>query len=201
MVRDMSNNAGNTKSTKLNLSALGDAANDTVNFGTNEKPELKEEVQAKIVGIDFRRMNDLLGNQNDPSKKYYKCILSVETEFDFYDEDTQQNKTAHCRDNYSGLRYFPKLVTDETGEVVVNARGEPQVALDATGEPVLDRLWLGDTSDFGKLFVAAQEYDSSIRSYSDFLSFMESHEDCIIKTEHPNYNGKPFVKEVIQKFI
>jgi len=201
MVREMSNNAGNAKSVKLNLDALGDAANDTVNFGTNEKPELKEPVQAKIVNIDFRRRNELLSNQGDPAKKYYKCVLSVETEFEFYDEESKQTKTAHCRDNYSGLRYIPKLVVDENNEVVLNAHGEPEIVLDATGEPVLERLWLGDGSDFGQLFLKAQEYDSSIRSYSDFLSFMEKHEDCMIMTEHPEFNRKTFVKEVIQEFI
>lgn len=185
----MSNNAGNVKSVKLNLDALGDVANETVNFGTNEKPELKSEVEAEIVAIDFRRRNELLSYQNNPAKKYYKCILSVETEFEYVDEEDNQTKVAHCRDNYSGLRYIPKM--DDEGQVI----------LDATGEPVLERLWLGDGSDFGRLFLLAQEYDSSIRSYSDFLSFMGTHKKCVVMTEYPKFGNQTFVKEVIQKFI
>lgn len=185
MPRDMSNNAGNqqNKNVQLNLDALGDVANDSVNFGSNEKPELPGEVEATIVGVDFYRRNELQTNQNDPAKKYFKCILAIETEFEF------DGKTVRSRDNYSGLRYIPQL--DEFS----------QVARDANGEPVLARLWLGETSKFGKLFLKAQEFDSSIKSYSDFLNFINTQKKCVIKTEHTNYGGKDYVGEVIQRFI
>jgi hypothetical protein len=187
MPRDMSMNAGNQKNVKLNLDALGDAANDTVNFGGNDKPILTQQVQAKIVGTDFYRRQEVLNNQNDPSKKYFKCILAVETEFE-YEEDGQVKK-AHCRDNYSGLRYIPKV--DELGQII----------LDGNGEPILERLWLGEGSKFGRLFQAAQQYDSTIRSYSDFLQFMSSHEDCIVMTEKVRFGQNEYITEVIQEFI
>lgn len=184
MPRDMSNgNAGNQKNVQLNLDALGDVANDTVNFGSNEKPELTEEVEATIVGVNFYRRNEIQSNQNDPSKKYFKCILAIETEFEF------EGKTVRSRDNYSGLRFVPKL--DEYSQVV----------RDANGEPVLERLWLGETSKFGKLFLKAQEFDSSIASYSDFLHFVNNHKKCIIKTEHTNFGGNDYAGEIIQRFI
>lgn len=191
MPRDMSGNFGNNgsqKNVKLNLDALGDAANDTVNFGTNDKPILTAPVQAKIVNTDFYRRQELASNQNDPSKKYFKCILAVETEFEYVDENGE-TLSAHCRDNYSGLRFIPKL--DEMGQVV----------LDASGEPVLERLWLGDGSGFGKLFLMAQEFDSSVRSYSDFLKFMDTQENCTVMTEKVRYGSNEYTKEVIQSFI
>lgn len=187
MPRDMSSNAGNQKNVQLNLDALGDAANDTVNFGGNDKPELTQPVEARIVSTDFYRRQELLNNQNDPSKKYFKCILAVETEFKY--EENGEIRTAHCRDNYSGLRYIPKL--DDFGQVIV----------DAQGEPILERLWLGEGSGFGRLFQAAQEYNSTIRSYSDFLKFINEHEKCIVMTEKPSFGNQTYVKEVIQKFI
>lgn len=192
MPRDMSMNSGNgqKRTSKLNLDALGDAVNDTVvvSADSKEKPILLEEVEATIISIDFFRQNQLSSYQSDPSKKYFKCTLAVETEFDF--EENGQAKHGVSRDNYSGLRFIPKF--NEMGEVV----------LDATGEPVLDRLWLGDTSDFGALFVKAQEFDSSVRSYSDFLNFMGTQKKCVIKTEERTYSGNQvFKKEVIQRFI
>lgn len=184
MPRDMSNNAGNqNKNVQLNLDALGDVAKDTVNFGSNEKPELNGEVDATIVSVDFYRRQELQSNQNDPSKKYFKCILAIETEFEF------EGKTVRSRDNYSGLRFIPQL--NEYSEVV----------RDANGEPILERLWLGETSKFGKLFLKAQEFDSSIKSYSDFLTFINEQKNCVIKTEHTNFGGKDYVGEIIQRFV
>lgn len=183
MPRDMSNGNGNSKNVQLNLDALGDVANDTVNFGSTEKPELNGEVEATIVSVDFYRRNEIQANQNDPAKKYFKCILAIETEFEF------EGKKVRSRDNYSGLRYIPKL--NEYSEVV----------RDANGEPILERLWLGETSKFGKLFLKAQEFDGSIQSYSDFLSFINKQKKCVIKTEHTSFGGKDYVGEIIQRFI
>lgn len=186
MPRDMSNNGGK-KSAMLNLDALGDAANETVNFGSNDKPALTEEVEATIVNTELRRMNDVESYRDDPSKKFFKVVLSIETEFS-YKEDGK-TKTAHSRDNYSGLRYIPKM--DDQGNILY----------DATGEPEFERFWLGETSDCGKLMLVAQEYDSKIRSYSDFFNFVANHEKCVIMTEQRHMAGKTIDKEVIQRFI
>lgn len=183
------NNANNQKSMSLNLDALGDAANQTVNMGSGEKPILKEEVEAVIIGTDFRLMNQLQSNQSDPSKKYFNTIFAIETKFSYKNEDGDMVE-ATSRDNYGGLRYFPKL--DDNGQPIRDASGQPQ----------LDRLWSGDGSAFGRLFLVVQEKDKTVRSYSDFFKFFAKEGiRCMIKTEETNYQGNKNNKEVIQKFI
>lgn len=182
-------NANNQKSMSLNLDALGDAANQTVNMGSGEKPILKEEVEAEIIGTDFRLMNQLQSNQSDPSKKYFNTIFAIETKFSYKNEDGDVVETT-SRDNYGGLRYFP--VFDDNGNIV----------RDATGQPKLDRLWSGDGSAFGKLFNTVQSKDKSVRSYSDFFRFFTKENlKCMIKTEETNYQGTKNHKEVIQSFL
>ena len=182
-------NANNQKSMSLNLDALGDAANQTVNMGSGEKPILKEEVEAEIIGTDFRLMNQLQSNQSDPSKKYFNTIFAIETKFSYKNEDGDVVE-ATSRDNYGGLRYFPKL--DDNGQPIRDASGQPQ----------LDRLWSGDGSAFGRLFLVAQEKDKTVRSYSDFFKFFAKEGiRCMIKTEETNYQGNKNNKEVIQSFL
>lgn len=182
-------NAGNKRSMSINLDALGDAANQTVNMGSGEKPTLREEVEAEIIGTDFRLMNQLQSNQNDPSKKYFNTVFAIETKFTYKTEDGDIVETT-SRDNYGGLRYFP--VMDDNGNVVRDASGQPQ----------LDRLWSGDGSAFGKLFNLVQAKDKTVRSYSDFFRFFTKDAiKCLIKTEETNYQGTKSQKEVIQSFI
>ncbi|MBR6515605.1 MAG: hypothetical protein IKT40_01985 [Bacilli bacterium] len=182
-------NANNQKSMSLNLDALGDAANQTVNMGSGEKPILKEEVEAEIIGTDFRLMNQLQSNQSDPSKKYFNTIFAIETKFSYKNEDGDMVE-ATSRDNYGGLRYFPKL--DDNGQPIRDASGQPQ----------LDRLWSGDGSAFGRLFLVVQEKDKTVRSYSDFFKFFAKEGiRCMIKTEETNYQGNKNNKEVIQSFL
>lgn len=182
-------NAGNKRSMSINLDALGDAANQTVNMGSGEKPILREEVEAEIIGTDFRLMNQLQSNQNDPSKKYFNTVFAIETKFSYKTEDGDVVETT-SRDNYGGLRYFP--VMDDNGNVIRDASGQPQ----------LDRLWSGDGSAFGKLFNLVQAKDKTVRSYSDFFRFFTKDAiKCLIKTEETNYQGTKSQKEVIQSFI
>lgn len=182
-------NASNQKSMSLNLDALGDAANQTVNMNSGEKPILDKEVEAEIIGTDFRLMNTLQSNQNDPSKKYFNTIFAIETRFKYINEAGEEVETT-SRDNYGGLRYFP--VIDDNGNVV----------RDATGQPQLSRLWSGDTSAFGRLFNIVQEKDNTVRSYSDFFNFFNKEGiKCMIKTEQSNYQGEKKDKEVIQSFL
>ena len=119
-------NANNQKSMSLNLDALGDAANQTVNMGSGEKPILKEEVEAEIISTDFRLMNQLQSNQNDPAKKYFNTIFAIETKFSYKDESGNVIETT-SRDNYGGLRYFPVL--DETGNLAGSISRMPDTSL------------------------------------------------------------------------
>lgn len=182
------NNANSGKSMSLNLDALGDAANQSVNMGNGEKPILNQEVEATITLTDLKLMNQLQSNQSDPSKKYFNTIFIVETEFVYKDEDGNDVKGT-SRDNYGGLRYFVTL--DEQGNV----------QRDATGQPILERLWSGDASAFGRLFMAVQEKDSSVRSYSDFFNFFKNDVRVVLKTETTNYQGKQHHKNIIQRVL
>lgn len=183
------NNTNNNKSMSINLDALGDVAKQTVQTGNGETPILKEEVEATVVNTDFRMMNTIQSNQNDPSKKYYNTIFAVETQFQYTDEGGNVVE-ATSRDNYGGLRLYPKL--DDNGNPM----------RDATGQPILERMWSGDASAFGRLFALVQEKDSSVRSYSDFFNFFKQDQLKVkIKTEETNYQGQKKAKEVIQSFL
>lgn len=183
------NGTNNGKSMSINLDALGDVANQAVNTGNGETPILKEEVEAIIVGTDFRMMNTIQSNQNDPAKKFFNTIFAVETQFSYRDENNQIVE-ATSRDNYGGLRLYPKL--DDIGNPM----------RDATGQPIIERMWSGDTSAFGKLFALVQEKDKTVRSYSDFFNFFKKDGlKVMIKTEETNFNGQRKPKEIIQSFL
>lgn len=183
------NGTNNGKSMSINLDALGDVANQAVNTGNGETPILKEEVEATIVGTDFRMMNTIQSNQNDPAKKFFNTIFAVETQFSYTDENNQVIE-ATSRDNYGGLRLYPKL--DDSGNPM----------RDATGQPVIERMWSGDTSAFGRLFTLVQAKDKTVRSYSDFFNFFKKDGlKVMIKTEETNYNGQKKPKEIIQSFL
>lgn len=183
------NGTNNGKSMSINLDALGDVANQAVNTGNGETPILKEEVEAIIVGTDFRMMNTIQSNQNDPAKKFFNTIFAIETQFSYRDENNQIVE-ATSRDNYGGLRLYPKL--DDSGNPM----------RDATGQPIIERMWSGDTSAFGKLFTLVQEKDKTVRSYSDFFNFFKKDGlKVMIKTEETNFNGQRKPKEIIQSFL
>lgn len=183
------NGTNNGKSMSINLDALGDVANQAVNTGNGETPILKEEVEATIVGTDFRMMNIIQSNQNDPAKKFFNTIFAVETQFSYTDENNQVIE-ATSRDNYGGLRLYPKL--DDSGNPM----------RDATGQPVIERMWSGDTSAFGRLFTLVQAKDKTVRSYSDFFNFFKKDGlKVMIKTEETNFNGQKKPKEIIQSFL
>ena len=183
------NNANSGKSMSLNLDALGEAANQTVNMSSGDKPILNEEVEAEIVGTDLRLMNQLQSNQNDPSKKYFNTIFAVETKF-LYKNENGDVVEGTSRDNYGGLRYFINL--DEQGNII----------RDASGQPKLERLWSGDSSAFGKLFELVQSKDNTVRSYTDFFNFFKRDSIKVtIKTVQSNYQGKQHNKNVIQSIL
>lgn len=178
-------NQSNNKNRVLDLSALGDAAKQSISAG--EKPILKEPVQGTIVGVELSVQDAFRTNRDNPTQKFHPCLLKVKTKFE--DPETQQDVTS--TDNYSGLRFYPKL--DETGEVV----------LDSNGDEILDRFWNGDGSDFGKLLNAAQSAEESIVTYNDFFAFLQSKPSCVIKTEFRNNptTNKQTHKEFITRFI
>lgn len=184
----MNGNANSGKSMSLNLDALGDAANQVVSNSNGEKPILNQEVEATITLTDLKLMNQLQSNQNDPSKKYFNTIFIIETEFEYVDEGGN-TVSGKSRDNYGGLRYFVNL--DEQGNVV----------RDPSGQPVLERLWSGDASAFGKLFAIVQAKDKNVRSYSDFFNFFNNDIKVVIKTETTNYQGQQHHKNIIQRIL
>ena len=185
----MNGNANNGKSMSLNLDALGEAANQSVNVGSGDKPILNQEVEAEVTLTDLRLMNQLQSNQNDPSKKYFNTIFIVETNFTYQDAEGNLVE-GKSRDNYGGLRYFVNL--DDNGNVIK----------DASGQPVLERLWSGDSSAFGKLFTVVQAKDKSVRSFSDFFNFFRTNEvRVVLKTETTNYQGQQHHKNIIQRIL
>ena len=113
---------------------------------------------------------------------------------------------VESRDNYSGLRYYPKM----------DAYGNP---IYKNGQPELDRWWSGDAhsnnpSGFALLLDKAQTFVKahnqnvnpdeklpSITSYRAFFQFLNSNPKCLIKTEYPSFGNQTFTKEVIQEFI
>lgn len=182
-------NGSNSRSMSLNLDALGDAAKQPVSMNNGDKPVLNEEVEATITLTDLKLMNQLQSNQNDPSKKYFNTIFVIETKFTYKDANGELVEGT-SRDNYGGLRYFVTL--DDQGNVV----------RDATGQPVLQRLWSGDASAFGKLFTLVQEKDKSVRSYSDFFNFFNQEEiKVMLKTETTNFQGQQHNKNIIKSFL
>ena len=125
------------------------------------------------------------GSINNPEKKYLNTIFVIETEFT-YKNDNGDMVEGKSRDNYGGLRYFVNI--DESGNII----------RDESGQPILERLWSGDGSGFGKLFALTQKYDPSVRSYSDFFNFWK--QDGIkvkIKTHVNNFSGKQYSKNII----
>lgn len=182
-------NAGN-KSMSLNLDALGEAANQSVQGNSGETPVLNEEVEATVVNTDFRMMSDLHSNQNNPELKYYNTIFAVETDFEYKDANGEMVE-ATSRDNYGGIRVYPKI--NEQGEVMNNA----------SGQPVIQRMWVGDNSAAGRLFALVQKADKSVRSYTDFFNFFnkEGGVRVTIKSQQTSYNGQTKNKLIIQSIL
>lgn len=177
-------NQGN-KNRSLDLSALGDAAKQSINAG--EKPVLKEPVRGQIVGVDLQVQDAFRSNRDNPEQRFHPCVLKVKTKF--VDPETKEEFTS--TDNYSGLRFYPKM-----GE-----NGQPM--LDANGQEILDRFWNGDSSDFGKLLNSAQKQNDKIVTYDDFFKYLLSTPDCIIETQFRNnpQTGAQTHKEFVTRFI
>lgn len=185
MVSELKGTNQSNKNRSLDLSALGDAAKQSISAG--EKPILKEPVRGQIVNIDLQVQEVFRSNRDNPNQRFHPCLLKVKTKF--VDPATQEAVTS--TDNYSGLRFYPK--TDETG----------QLLLDANGDEVLDRFWSGDGSDFGKLLNSAQVFNEKIVTYNDFFQFLLSGPNCVIETQFRNnpQTNKQTHKEFISRFI
>ena len=181
----------NGRSRSIDITALGDVANQSASTEKVQKPVIMQPVKAEILDIDLRVQNQINTNKDDASKKFHPCVLTIKTKFNFLNPETNKEEEYVSRDNYSGLRFFFKA--DDYGNPILDVNGEEQC----------ERLWLGDKSDLGKLLAKAQEFDKSIVSYQDFFNFLASHKDCMIKTEYRNNpsSGEQTSKEIIQSFI
>ena len=185
MVGELKGTNQSNKNRSLDLSALGAAAKQSISAG--EKPILKEPVRGKIVGLDLTVQEAFRSNRDNPNQRFHPCVLKVKTKF--IDPEAKEEFTS--TDNYSGLRFYPKM--DETG----------QILLDENGEEVLDRFWNGDGSDFGKLLNAAQKHNEKIVTYDDFFQYLLSEPDCIIETQFRNnpQTNQQTHKEFVSRFI
>lgn len=185
MVSQLKGTNQSNKNRSLNLSALGDAAKQSISAG--EKPILKEPVKGQIINVDLQVQDVFRSNRDNPEQRFHPCVLKVKTKFT--DPETQEEVTS--TDNYSGLRFYPKK--DESG----------QIMLDAEGQEILDRFWSGDGSDFGKLLNAAQKQNDKIVTYNDFFQYLLSEPDCIIETQFRNnpQSNKQTHKEFVTRFI
>ena len=186
-------NNGQNSAVDIDLSALGaDKLGQKINAEPDEKPVLEIPTEAVVTGIKLQRDAELKFNQNDASKKFYKVRVYVQTEF----KHPETGETVTSSDAYGGLRFYP--VSDEAGNPIFGPTGEPQ----------LDRFWSNSATSqyasyFSKLLARAQEFDSNIKSYQDFFSFLQSKPKCMLLTEFTRFGNSPqqTTKEVIQKFI
>lgn len=185
MVSELKGTNQSNKNRSLDLSALGDAAKQSISAG--EKPILKTPVQGQIIGVDLQVQEVFRSNRDNPNQRFHPCLLKVKTKF----TDPESNEEVTSTDNYSGLRYYPKM--DDNGELL----------LDANGDEVLDRFWSGDGSDFGKLLNAAQKANEKIVTYSDFFNYLLESPNCVIETQFRNnpQTNKQTHKEFISQFI
>ena len=185
MVSELVGTNQSNKNKVLDLSALGDAAKQSINAG--EKPILKEPVKGTLIGIELQVQSTFKTNRDDPTRRFHPCLLKVKTQF--VDPESKQEVTS--TDNYSGLRFYPKV--DEAGQLLLNSEGDE----------VLDRFWNGDGSDFGKLLNSAQVANKDIVTYADFFAYLQSKPSCVIETQfrnNPNTNQQTH-KEFVTKFI
>lgn len=185
MVNDLKrNNSGSSIS--LDLSALGEAGEQSIGVETEDKPVIMNPISATIVGVDLKiNTNQIQTNKDDESKKFYRAIFTVETKF--IHPETKEEVTS--KDNYSGLRFYPKVNEDGS------------FAMDANGQPVLDHFWSGETSYFGRLLALVQDVDDKVLTYGQFFAFFTPGKQVTIKTEFPQYNGQTSKKQVIQSFL
>lgn len=191
MVDNLIQKPQNGQSRSIDITALGDVANQSASTEVVTKPVLMNPVKAEILDIDLRVSNRITNNKDDVNKRFHPCVLAVKTKFNYLNPETNAEEEFVSRDNYSGLRFYFK--SDDFGNPILDVNGEEQC----------ERLWLGDKSDLGKLLNKAQEYDKSIVSYQDFFNFLATHKDCMIKTEYRNNpsSGEQTSKEIIQSFI
>lgn len=178
------NNSGNSIS--LDLSALGEAGQQSIGPEAEDKPVLTNPISATIVGVDLRlNTNQLNNNKDDETKKFYRAILTIETKFNH----PETKEEVISKDNYSGLRYYPQIAED--GSIIK----------DDNGQPILDHFWVGDNSYCGKLLALVQSVDDKVLTYTDFFAFFTPGKMVTIKTEFPQFNGKVSKKQVIQSFL
>lgn len=188
MVQDLKMSQGSSNVT-LDLSALGDAANQSISGEKTEKPTLETPIVATTTGCTLKVItNDMKSNRDDPSKKYYNTSFTVTTKF------THNGEEITSSDRYGGLRFYP----------VMNPDGTP--ALAANGQPVLERFWAADgskdtASAFAKLLYKVQQHDANVKTFADFFQFMEQPHQVMLKTEFVSFAGKTTKKQIIQNFI
>lgn len=199
------NNNGRNNTIALDLNAIDNDGGLNQAIGGGEKQEkviLEQPTEAVISNCDLQLTDELMAVQGNPSKKYYKVRVSVTTQF----THPVTGDIVESRDNYSGLRYYPKL----------DGYGNP---IYKNGQPELDRWWSGDAhsnnpSGFALLLDKAQTFVKAhnqkvdpdeklpaITSYRAFFNFLNSNPKCLLKTEYPSFGNQTFTKEVIQEFV
>lgn len=186
MVQDLKTQTSNNVT--LDLSALGDAAQQSISGEQTEKPTIETPIVATTTGCSLKVItNDIKSNRDDPSKKYYNTSFMVTTKF------THDGEEITSSDRYGGLRFYPLI-------------GPDGVPATNNGQPVLERFWAADgskdtASAFAKLLHKVQQHDSNVKTFADFFKFMEEPHQVMLKTEFVSFGGKTTKKQVIQSFI
>lgn len=184
MVQELkTTNQANNGRRSIDLSALGEAATASIVSETKEKPKLLDPVLAKIKGTDIVMTDRLEHNKDDETKIYYAGYFTVETEFE------HEGETVTSKDSFGGLRFYVKM--DETRSPMSNA----------DGSPIIERLWIGDRSQLGKLLKLVQDHDDSVVSYSDFLGYFKEGMSVMIQTLFTTYQGQQKWKQQIVEIL
>lgn len=182
MVQELkTTNQANNGKKSIDLSALGQAATASIVSETKEKPKLLTPVEATIKDVDIVMTDDLSHNRDDETKIFYRGYVSITTEF----VDPTTNELFTSKDSFGTLRFYVKM--DETRSPMV----------DATGEPIIDRLWVGETSALGRLLKLVQEHDESVVTYADFLGYFKPGDRVKIESLFNTYQGRQTIKEQI----
>ena len=186
MVQELkTTNQANNGKKSIDLSALGEAATASIVSEKKEKPKLLEPVEATIKDVEIVRTDDLSHNRDDETKVFFRGYVTYTTEF--IDPTTKELFTS--RDSLGGLRFYVRM--DDTLSPMV----------DATGEPVIERLWIGSSSILGKLLELVQKHDSNVVTYADFLGYFKEGDKVKIESLFNTYQGKQTTKQVIVEIL
>ena len=79
MVDNLIQKPQNGQSRSIDISSLGDVANQSASTERVEKPVIANPIQAEIVDIDLKVQNQINTNKDDASKRYHPCILTIKT--------------------------------------------------------------------------------------------------------------------------